>query len=838
LLAKGIFYNLPFFALLTLGAANIVLGQEAITNAIITGRVFDSTGSVVSRATVQLYSDPEGKTALAETTTNAVGEYTISTSAGAFVLSVGTDKFQTTKKQIRVSAGQQLSQDFSLELAAVSQSINVVAEGLYVRPTGTTGTKIDTPAWETPFTADTVTRELVDDQGDHTLEQVLQNVSSVQAADYDAGWGAKSYFVRGFDTNNLLFQDGVRLPQYAEIEPAMIDGFTVLKGAAAGLYGRIEPGGIINVTTLKPQPTAAYGLGLTYGPYGLARVQADATGPLYHSHNLLYRGIVAYEIANSYRDTVQTRHLTVSPALTWTPTANDRFDLRFEYKHWQDDNDQGMLLVPAVIDPASGNILANRIPDLPRSVYFGASGAYYNVRNRQETLTWTHKLGRNWTLKPMAVVSHMSQPGGSETGPTGWLNTPAAGFGSQNPTTATYYVGDPSAVGAANTFAEIDLTGRVSFLGMQHSLLASTEFNNQSSFYHMWPYGGNLPQTIDVYDPVYQPVSEFYTPPSSTPPTYAYTIHNRWYSGTVQDQVTIGKRLRILGGIRYDSATYKFDNYSSYPGGTGVTQGTDTKPQPRVGASYDLLPWLAAFGSYSESLGDSSAGSILYNGKNAKALTANQWEVGLKGHWLGNRLTGEVNYFDLKKQNILVDEPIATFHGSCTSPNSGSTCAIQVGQEGSRGVEVSLNGRISSFWNVVASYANILARVLPNTDGTSDSALPVGQRLLDIPPNSGSLWAYYHNTRGWGAGLGLVGAGERPVDQPSYQQNTTLVLPGYVQWNAVVSYRWELEKVEPTVQVRFDNITNVNAWQPGYGSYGVIPSQPFSVYGTFKLTLR
>ena len=44
---------------------------------------------------------------------------------------------------------------------------------------------------------------------------------------------------------------------------------------------------------------------------------------------------------------------------------------------------------------------------------------------------------------------------------------PRGGFGSQSPTTATYYVGDPSAVGAANTFAEIDLTGRVSFLGMQ-----------------------------------------------------------------------------------------------------------------------------------------------------------------------------------------------------------------------------------------------------------------------------------------------------------------------------------------------------------------------------------
>lgn len=802
------------------------------------GTVVDQSGAAVVGAGISLLgiSGEARGSAVSDNT----GSFSLqSVAAGKYVLRAESPKFEPSKTDVDVAEeSSHVSVRITLNVQSAKSSVTVSESVGYVRPTGTTATKTDTPVWETPFTADTVTRELADDQGDHTLEQVLQNASSVQAADYDAGWGAKTYFVRGFDTNNLLFQDGARLPQYAEIEPAMIDEFTVLKGAAAGLYGRIEPGGIINVTTLKPQPAATYGLGLTYGPWGLARVQADATGPLDHSHNLLYRGIVAYETASSYRDTVQTKHLTVSPALTWTPTANDRFDLRFEYKHWQDDNDQGMLLVPAVIGPATGNILVNRIPDLPRSVYFGASGAYYNVRNSQENLTWTHKLGRNWTVKPMAVVSHMSQPGGAETGPTGWLNTPAAGFGSQNPTTATYYVGDPSAVGAANSFVEIDLTGRASFLGMQHSLLVSTEFNNQSSFYHMWPYGGDLTQTIDVNAPVYQPVAEFYTPPGSTPPFYAYTIHNRWYSGTVQDQITIAKRLRILAGVRYDSATYKFSNYSGYPGGTGITQGTDSKPQPRVGASYDLFSWLAVFGSYSQSFGDSSAGSLLYNGRNAAALTANQREVGLKGHWLANRVTGEVNYFDLKKQNILVAEPIATFHGTCTSPNSATTCAIQVGQEGSRGVEVSLNGRISSSWNVVASYANVLARVLPNTDGTSYTALPVGQRLVDIPRNSGALWAYYHNARGWGAGLGLVGAGDRPVDQPSYQLNTTLVLPGYAQLNAVVSYRWKRERIEPTVQLRFDNITNTDAWQPGYGSYGVIPSEPRSIYGTFRLALR
>ena len=826
-----------FRSLILLAVLSLAGSRSEAQETQIRGRVVDPAGAAVGNADVRLFQE---KTQLAEVKTNAEGEYKLSASPGTYTVTVSATGFQSVTNEVRINSGESSTLDVSLQLSTLVQKIDVVAEGLYVRPTGTTATKIDTPAWETPFAADTVTRELAGDQGDHTLEQVMQNVSAVQAADTDAGWGAKTYFVRGFDTNNNgLLQDGVRLPQYAEIDPAMIDEFTVLKGAAAGLYGRIEPGGIINVTTLKPQPGATYGLGLTYGSYGLARVQGDATGPLDHSHTLLYRGIVAYEAADSYRDTVQTKHLTVGPALTWTPSSNDRVDLRVEYKDWQDTSDQGLLPIPAVIDSTTGNTIVNRLPNLPRSVYFGASQAYYFVKNIQENLTWTRQLGRNWTLRPMVVIYHMSEPGGSETGPAGWLNTPATGFGSQNPTIATYYVGNPSAIGGAGTFAEVDLTGRVSFLGMEHSLLASTEFNNQSSFYHMWPYEGNLPQTIDVYAPVYEPVSAFYTSPSSMPPTYAYTIHNRWYSGTVQDQFTIGRRLRFLAGIRYDGATYKLDNYSGYLGGIpSITQGTDAKPQPRVGASYDLLPWLAAFGSYSESFGDSSAGSILYNGQSAKALTANQWEGGLKAHWAGGRLTGGMNYFDLKKQHIVVDEPIAVFGGRCVAPNTETTCAIQVGQEGSRGVEVSLTGRISSSWNVTASYADILARVLSSSDSTSYAALPVGQRLVNIPRNSGSVWAYYHNGRGWGAGLGLVSASDRPYDQPAYQQNPTLTLPSYAQWNAVVSYRWKREKVEPTLQVRFDNITNINAWQPGWGSYGAIPSEPFSVSGTLKLALR
>ena len=46
---------------------------------------------------------------------------------------------------------------------------------------------------------------------------------------------------------NTLFQDGMRLPQYADVDPAIVDHVDVLKGSAGSMYGRIEPGGVINV---------------------------------------------------------------------------------------------------------------------------------------------------------------------------------------------------------------------------------------------------------------------------------------------------------------------------------------------------------------------------------------------------------------------------------------------------------------------------------------------------------------------------------------------------------------------------------------------------------------
>lgn len=556
------------------------------------GVVEDSTGGAIAGAQITLRQ--ANGTVRGTAATNAYGYFGIAgVPPGKYVLHTESKGFEISRIDVSVSsADPPHALRIVLKVGSVSQTVTVNAEGEYVQSTTATATKTDIPVYQTPLTVDSVTRALIQDQGSRNLEQILQNVSAVRSDDSSAGWGAKTFQVRGFDLGSTLLQDGVRLPIYAEADPATIDHVDVLKGSAAGLYGRIEPGGVVNIVTLKPQPNRDYDVGLTLGPYGDVRTELDATGPL-NGKSLLYRGILAYESANSFRDTVQTRYFTLVPSLQWLPSANDRVDFRFEFKKWRDTTDFGLPVVPVSIDPNTGDTLTNRLPNLPRSVYVGPSGNFYDVKTVQETVAWTHDFGKNWQLNPTFVHYHVDQPG-HEGGPTGWIGTPSDGWGAQDPTLATYYVGNPSNLGAHGSFAEIDLTGKFSTARLRHNFLFSTEYQSTSNFYETWIYSGNVPTIIDVTSPVYQPVSTFYTSPGSTDPTYGYTGGNHWWSATLQDQVVLTRRLRLLAGLRFDHAIASSSAPPAAPTLFPYSSVGDSKVSPRVGRAMTCCHGLRA----------------------------------------------------------------------------------------------------------------------------------------------------------------------------------------------------------------------------------------------------
>ncbi|HEY9875715.1 MAG TPA: TonB-dependent receptor, partial [Candidatus Obscuribacterales bacterium] len=230
---------------------------------------------------------------------------------------------------------------------------------------------------------------------------------------------------------------------------------------------------------------------------------------------------------------------------------------------------------------------------------------------------------------------------------------------------------------------------------------------------------------------------------------------------------------------------------------------------PRIGIVYQPIEPISLYASYSSSFkpnisATTSDGSLLDPEK------GRQYEIGVKGELLNGRLSTTLAAFDITKTNV-----------ATTDPNDPDF-SIAAGKYRSRGVELDVRGEIARGWNVIASYANIDAFV------SQDNSIPVGDRLVNVPRNSASLWTTYEiqsgGLQGLGFGAGLFFVGEREAALPN-----TIKIPSYVRTDATIFYR----RNNYRAALNFKNLLDTKY----YDSQGffVYPKEPLTVVGTFSL---
>lgn len=140
----------------------------------------------------------------------------------------------------------------------------------YSVPNATTGTKTDTPIFETPFSIQVVPQKVFKDQRSARIKDALENVSGVRPQP-SIGFGT-GFIIRGFDVGSRIYRNGLfAAPGTAgfplEFDTANLEAIEVLKGLASILYGRIEPGGLINLNTKKPLDLPYYSMEQEFGSY-------------------------------------------------------------------------------------------------------------------------------------------------------------------------------------------------------------------------------------------------------------------------------------------------------------------------------------------------------------------------------------------------------------------------------------------------------------------------------------------------------------------------------------------------------------------------------------------
>lgn len=138
--------------------------------------------------------------------------------------------------------------------------------------------KFTQPLQDTPQTIQVITRELFGQQGASTLTEALRNstgVGTFYAGENGNTTTGDAVYMRGFDTSNSIFVDGIRDLGSISRDLFNIESIEVEKGPAGTDNGRTAPTGAINTVSKQAFLQDAVSGTVSGGTDGQKRITAD-----------------------------------------------------------------------------------------------------------------------------------------------------------------------------------------------------------------------------------------------------------------------------------------------------------------------------------------------------------------------------------------------------------------------------------------------------------------------------------------------------------------------------------------------------------------------------------
>ncbi len=619
----------------------------------------------------------------------------------------------------------------------------------YAASNSVTATKTNTPLIDVPQTVNVITREQLDDQGHHSLADVLRYVPGVTVAQGEGNRDQIS--LRGQNTTADFFLDGVRDDVQYFRGLYNLERVEVLKGPYALIFGRGGGGGIVNRVQKSPMVDNAFiGGRASINSFGAYDFSADINQPL--SDTIALRVNAAYENLDNHRDFYNGERYAVNPYIA--AKLGEDWNIGLSYEYVNDDRalDRG---IPSIAGkPLTGF----------RDQFFGVPGA-----NRTTLEAHIAKLRLDGQLTDNLQFSSTLLYGNYEklyenvfaNGPVDPATNIVPLSGYSDPTKRENYI------------AQANLVWEVATGSIDHKILIGAEYGDQKSANkRINPVLSS--SVIDLDAPVFPAV------------TFSGIARDtvsdvEFFSAYVQDQISIGDHFDIVAGLRYDS--FDIAGTDLAPAIDRPFARKDEKISPRLGLIYKPQENVSIYTSYSQSFKPRSGDQFLTLSATDEDLAPEKftnYELGAK--WeirAGFDITAAV--FRLDRTNATTPDP------------ANVTQTIVVGATRVKGVELSATGRITPDWQISAGYTFQNGYLRGNDD----------VRLAQVPEHQISIWNRYDVTDNLGAGLGVIHQSSQFAANRTSPVTTRL--PSFTRVDAALFYTVsEQVKVQLNVENLFD----------------------------------
>ena len=652
---------------------------------------------------------------------------------------------------------------------------------------------------DVPQSLTVVSEKLMTEQANTRLEDALKNVPGITLNSGEGAARGDTVNLRGFSAFNDFFLDGIRDAAVYTRDSFNLASVEVVKGPSATLFGRGSTGGAINQVSKAPflDPLAVVTANL--GTNELYRMTADVNEPIGPT-SAVRVNVMGESSHVAERDLVLNRRWGLAPSASFGIGTPDTLTLA--YLHQQENNrpDTGIPFVDGRPAPVS------------RESYFGLASNDVTTHDDIATARYTHDFSSNLMVADTLRYAHYE---------FSWIaDMPNLGGTVPLPTTPLedILVGrdQPASTGIQSNLTEqLDLTGKFETGFIKHTVVAGFEWARQTLDLNRLvnPFNNNnnwVPETplLDADPYMTAPVEGV----SSQQDTIAHAT-----SFYLTDTMALGQYFDLIAGARYDRFSADYKQLTVASGALLLLDHTDRLGSPRAALIFKPTAMQTYYASFGTSF-DPSAEALSLTTKTANLgpVKGKTYEVGTKDQLLDGRLLLTGALFHTVVDNAQTNDP------------ENPSITVLNGDQRVNGLETSLTGYLTRHLEITAGYTYLDGKTL-----SSGNAAYVGQPLQNVAKNALNLWTEYEFTDQWEAGVGGNWLGQRYADFGG-----TTTVPGYVVWNAMVSYKVTKDLA---LQLNGLNLFNRLYWDaPYYTSASenhVIPGAGRSALLSIRLSL-
>ncbi|MBI1198784.1 MAG: catecholate siderophore receptor Fiu [Phenylobacterium sp.] len=721
----------------------------------------------------------------------------------------GRGGIRSIKRSVRVSVGLAVAalgvQQAHAEEADASGATAVDQLVVVGRREVIQSPKFTQPLKDTPQTIQVIGKELFNQQGAVTLTEALRNspgVGTFFAGENGSTSTGDAVYMRGFDTSNSIFVDGVRDVGAISRDLFNTEQVEIEKGPAGTDNGRTAPAGAINLVSKQALLENAVSGTASAGVDGQKRGTVDVNqGFSSLSGGALRLNAVWQDSDVPGRDHLKNKRAGIASSLGLGLMTDTRVYLNLLYVD-QDNIPDG--LVPTIglpgWTPQPGlEQLAGHPVDSKN--FYGTRDDHDDVTAQMATLRFEHDFAGGLKLTNTARWGRTKQ----EYLLTSFMTT---GGTTADPQAGNIKWTDPNDLStytvarSLNTVRDqkndiltdqLNLRGDFVTGGVEHSVSAGVELTRERQTAYGVTVTGSRP-AASLYDPDWNDAGSLSLSRSGAVAKGKTNTEAVYLFDTAK---FLDDKLLVTGGVRLDHYKTTYFSTAVCDNGTGrravpcgaqpvgsiVTtndlSSKDTLFNWKLGAVYKPVEALSLYVNYALSQ-QPPGGSNFSLSSSATSLDnprldpqkAKTIEAGAKWSVLDDKLLVNLALFRTNVTNE-INNQILDDAGNPT----------QTGEKRVKGIEVSAVGRITEQWSISAGYSHLDTSVVEGPSVASDGS----SNLTYTPGDAFTVWTTYTLPFGLTVGGGVRHTGglhrgtDGAVGTPTFTKSWTVV-------DAVVSY--------------------------------------------------